>query len=107
MASNLALTSDAFEAEVINSELPVLIDFWAAWCQPCLAIGPHIEAIAEEFSGRAKVFKVDVDQERSIAEKYDIMNIPTLIVVKGGQEVDRHTGAAPKDALASFLTKNL
>jgi thioredoxin 1 len=107
MSANLALTADAFQAEVLESDLPVLVDFWATWCGPCLAIAPHIEAIAAEMEGQAKVFKVDVDQSRSIAEKYDIMSIPTLIVFKNGQEAARHTGSGSKDMLKGFLEKNL
>jgi thioredoxin 1 len=107
MGANLALTSADFEKEVLQSEVPVLVDFWATWCGPCLAIAPHVEAIAGELSGKAKVFKVDVDSDGDIAAKYGVMSIPALIVFKGGQEVDRMVGAGPKDHIKALLERHI
>ena len=107
MGANLALTSADFEKEVLQSEVPVLVDFWATWCGPCLAIAPHVEAIAGELAGKAKVFKVDVDSDGDIAAKYGVMSIPALIVFKGGQEVDRMVGAGPKDHIKALLERHI
>jgi thioredoxin 1 len=107
MGANLALTSADFEKEVLQSDVPVLVDFWATWCGPCLAIAPHVEAIAGELAGKAKVFKVDVDSDGDIAAKYGVMSIPALIVFKGGQEVDRMVGAGPKDHIKALLERHV
>lgn len=107
MAANLAIGSDTFEEQVLKSDVPVLIDFWAEWCGPCKNIGPSIEQLAEEFNGKAKVFKVDVDAEGDLAQKYGIMSIPALLIFKGGKEVDRMVGAAPKPQLAAFLQRQI
>ncbi len=105
--ADLAITADKFEAEVLNSETPVLVDFWATWCRPCINIGPHIEALANEYSGKVKVFKVDVDSEGELATKFGIMSIPALLMFKGGQEVDRMVGAGSKDQIQSFVENNI
>lgn len=107
MGANLALEASQFDAEVLNSEQPVLIDFWATWCRPCIAITPTVEEIASEMSGQAKVFKVDVDQNQELAMKYDIMSIPALIVFKGGKEVDRMVGAGSKADIKALLQKHV
>ncbi len=107
MGANLTVNTANFENDVLNSDVPVLVDFWATWCGPCLAIGPSIEAIADEMQGKAKVYKVNVDQEGDLAIKYGIMSIPALIVFKGGKEVDRMLGAVPKDHIKSFLEKHI
>lgn len=107
MASNMAMTTARFDAEVLGSEQPVLIDFWAEWCSPCRAIGPFVEQLAGEYEGKAKVFKVDVDSEGDLAQRYGIMSIPALIVFKGGKEVDRMVGAAPKAQLAALLDRHI
>lgn len=107
MGSNLAVNTTDFENEVLKSDLPVLVDFWATWCGPCVAIGPVVEEIATETSGRGKVYKVNVDEEGDLAIKYGVMTIPALLVFKNGQEVDRMFGAAPKDTLKSFFEKHL
>jgi thioredoxin 1 len=107
MAANLALSGAEFEEQVLKSDVPVLVDFWATWCGPCLQIAPHVEAIADEMSGQAKVFKVDVDSNRDISSQYGIMSIPALLVFKDGQEVDRHVGSTSKEHLTSFLKKHL
>lgn len=107
MAAELALSGADFEQKVLKSDVPVLIDFWATWCGPCIAITPHIEAIAEEMEGTAKVFKVDVDAEGDLAAKFGVMSIPALLVFKGGQEVDRMVGAGPKDQIKGMLEKHV
>ena len=105
MGSNLALTEADFEKKVIESELPVMIDFWASWCGPCLAIAPHVEAISDELDGKAKVFKVDVDSEGDLAARFGVMSIPALLVFKGGQEVDRKVGAGSKEDIKALIEK--
>ena len=107
MAANLALSGSQFESEVLNSTVPVLIDFWAEWCGPCKAIGPSIEQLAAEYDGKAKVYKVDVDREGDLAQRFGIMSIPALLVFKGGKEVDRMVGAAPKPQIAALIDRHL
>ena len=107
MAANLAVTSTDFEAKVLNSDHPVLVDFWATWCGPCKAIGPFIEELAHEYEGRAGVYKLDIDSDGDIAQKYGIMSIPALLVFKGGQVVDQMVGAAPKAQLAALIERHL
>ena len=98
-----AITSSQFEQEVLQSSLPVLVDFWAEWCGPCKMIGPHVEAIAADYEGKARVFKCDVDSEGEIAQKYNIMSIPTLLFFKGGKVVDQVVGAVPKSTISAKL----
>jgi thioredoxin 1 len=105
MAANLAIGEAQFEQEVLQSEVPVLVDFWAEWCGPCRAIAPAVEQIAQEYEGKAKVFKLDVDHEGAIATRYGIMSIPALLVFKGGKVVDQQVGAVPKAAIAAMLDR--
>jgi thioredoxin 1 len=107
MTADLALRTSDFEAEVLNSNIPVLIDFWAAWCGPCRIIAPHVEAIAQEYQGKAKVFKVDVDAEVELAERFGVMSIPTLLIFKGGQLFDQIVGAVGKDQIKAVLDRAL
>lgn len=88
----IKLTKDNFEAEVINSNIPVLVDFWAAWCGPCRMIAPVIESIAEKFDGRIKVGKVNVDEEPEISLEYNIASIPTVMIFKNGEEISKSIG---------------
>jgi len=105
MSANLAVTSGEFDAKVLQSDVPVLVDFWAEWCGPCKAIGPSVEQLAGEYEGKAKVFKVDVDTNGDVAERYGIMSIPALLVFKGGKVVDQMVGAAPKQQIAQLLDR--
>lgn len=98
------LTQDTFEEEVLKSDVPVLVDFWAQWCGPCKMLSPVIDEIAEEVSG-AKICKVDIDDQMALAKKYFVMSIPTLIVFKDGKAVKRHVGALPKEEILELLGK--
>jgi len=107
MGNAMAVTGNSFESEVIQSNLPVLVDFWAAWCSPCRAIAPAIEEIASEYAGKLKVVKVDTDENQDIAVKFQVMSIPTLMVFKGGKVVERLVGARSKAALLSTIKPHL
>jgi thioredoxin 1 len=99
----LELTDANFEENVINSDKPALVDFWAVWCGPCRMVGPLVEEIANEYDGKAVVGKVDVDNNPETAAKYGIRNIPTILFMKGGEIVDKQVGAVSKDVLAQKL----
>jgi len=107
MASEKVLTikSDNFEELVLNSPVPVLVDFWANWCGPCRIIGPTIDELAEEYDGRFKIGKVNVDEENELAIKFNIMSIPTMIAFKDGNQVERVIGARSKKDLKELLDK--
>jgi thioredoxin len=107
MAEQLAVTSNEFNDQVLGSDVPVLVDFWAEWCGPCKAIGPSVEQLAAEYAGRAKVVKVDVDREGELATRYGVMSIPALLVFKGGKVVDSMVGAAPKAQIAALIDRAL
>ncbi len=97
------LNEDNFRQEVLKSEMPVLVDFWAAWCGPCKMVGPIVEELANDYAGKAKVCKLNVDDCGRIAQSYGVMSIPTLILFKDGQEVNRIVGFRPKAELAKLL----
>jgi thioredoxin 1 len=97
-------TSENFEAEVLNSDVPVLVDFYADWCGPCKMMGPVVEGLAKEFDGKAKVGKINVDEQPDIAAKYNVMSIPFFAFIKNGELVDSEMGAVPKDRLAQKLS---
>ena len=103
----LTLSVDNFEREVLQSEQPVIVDFWADWCPPCKAIGSVIEEIATEFRGIASVGKVDVDENKSLAERYAISSIPTVLLFNKGEVVERFLGIQPKERYEAVLTAAL
>ena len=103
MAHKALEITDANFQDVINSDKPVLVDFWAEWCGPCRMVGPVVEELAGEYEGRAIVGKVDVDANPQISMKFGIRSIPTLLVFKNGQVVDKQVGAVPKNVLAAKL----
>ena len=109
MASDVMIefTDANFQSEALESDMPVLIDFWAEWCQPCRALAPTIEELANDYAGRVKVGKVDVDNNRETAMKYSIQSIPTVVLIKDGEVVNKFVGLQGKDAFASVLDATL
>ena len=108
MAANIQnITDDTFEKEVLQADQPVLVDFWAAWCGPCRMIAPTVEALAKEYAGKAKVAKVNVDENSFIPSKYNIRGIPTLLLFKDGLVQEQLVGAASRDVIEKMLTKHL
>ena len=106
-AHTLTFTDDNFETDVIGADAPVLVDFWAQWCMPCRALGPTIDALAEEYAGRAKVGKVDTDSNQSLAARYGISAIPTVMFFKDGQAVETKVGLASAADLKAVLDRLL
>ena len=105
--SVITITKENFEAEVMNSTQPVLVDFWATWCGPCRAMSPVVDKLADVFEGQVKVGKANVDEQADLAAKFGIMTIPTLLVFKGGEVVDKSVGVKPQPALEAMLKKHL
>ena len=103
MSSEIEFTDSNFETEVIKSNTPVLVDFWAPWCGPCKIIAPIVEEISSEYGGRLKVGKVNTDDNQKVASDYGVMSIPTLMIFKDGQVVERIIGAQPKEALKTKI----
>jgi len=101
------LTHQNFEQEVLQSDKPVLVDFWAQWCGPCLAMAPTIDELSADYDGKAVIGKLDVDNNPNIAQKYGIRNIPTLLVFKGGEVVDKQVGATSKNVLAKKIDNQI
>lgn len=101
--SVIALEKHNFQQEVLASDKPVLVDFWASWCMPCRMLSPTVDAIAEELAGKVKVCKVNVDEQPELAEQYRVMSIPTLLVFKEGRLVDSSVGVKPKAAILNML----
>jgi thioredoxin 1 len=106
-ANTIEITDTNFESEVQKSNTPVLVDFWAAWCAPCRALSPTVDAIAEEYKGRVKVGKLDVDANGSTAARFNIRGIPTLLVIKDGQVKEQIVGAVDKSVITKALDKHL
>jgi thioredoxin 1 len=109
MASDkvVQLSDDGFESEVLKSATPVLVDFWASWCAPCKAISPVVDSLAEEFDGKVKIAKLNVDENPATPGKYGVRGIPTLILFKDGKVVDQVVGAVPKNQLEGLIKKAL
>jgi len=103
MSEPITLTDDNFSKEVLESNLPVLVDFWAVWCGPCRMVAPVVAALASEYEGRAKIAKLDVDNAQKTASEYGIRSIPTLLIFKGGKVADQVIGAVPKKQIVEKL----
>ncbi|MFP5284302.1 MAG: thioredoxin [Thermoanaerobaculia bacterium] len=103
----VTLSEDNWEQEVLKSDTPVLVDFWAQWCGPCRMVAPVLDQIANEMDGKVRVAKLDVDSNQKIAYQFQVSSIPTFILFKNGQMADRMMGAMPKSAFESFINRNL
>ncbi|MCP4650615.1 MAG: thioredoxin [PVC group bacterium] len=99
----IELTKDNFDQEVMNSDMPVLVDFWAEWCGPCRMIAPVIEEVSKEYEGKIKIGKVNIDQNAEVASRFGVMSIPTMIIFNKGETVDQTVGALPKEKMISFI----
>ena len=105
---NVAQVSDAsFEGDILKSEVPVLVDFWAPWCGPCRSVAPIVDDLANEYAGKLKVAKINVDESTEVAMRYQITSIPTFILFKDGQVADRALGALPKSEFIKLIDRNL
>jgi thioredoxin 1 len=101
------LTKDNFDQEVLHSDKPVLVDFWAQWCGPCRAVAPIIEELTDDYTGKVKVGKINVDEQGELAAQYRVMSIPTIMLFKDGQMADKVIGARSKDEFSKLIDKNL
>lgn len=107
MSNEVEITNGNFEAEVLKSDVPVLVDFWAEWCNPCKIVAPVLEQIADEYKGKLKVGKVNVDSENDLASQFNIISIPTLLLFKNGEAVNQHVGAGPKETIEGLFKEHL
>jgi thioredoxin 1 len=101
------VTTQRWDAEVLKSDVPVLVDFWAEWCGPCRMVGPAVEQVGKILAGKVKVTKLNVDENQEIAMKYSVQSIPSLLLFKGGKEIARTIGAAPKETYLKFIENSL
>jgi len=106
-SQTLEFSDQNFEQDVLKSPQPVLVDFWATWCAPCRMMSPTVDAVAAEYAGRAKVGKLNVDENASVASRYGVRSIPTLLLFKGGEIQEQLVGTVPKDTLSKLLDKHL
>jgi thioredoxin 1 len=107
MSAALKITPANFEAEVLKSNIPVLVDFWAEWCGPCRMVGPIVDEVAKEMEGKVKVCKLNVDECQELAADFNVMSIPTLMIFKGGKPVDQMVGALPKVKMVEKLKAHI
>ena len=107
MSAAVQVTDASFKQDVLDSEVPVLVDFWAPWCGPCRMVAPVVDEIAQQYDGQIKVVKLNTDENPNVASQYGIRSIPTLMIFKGGQRVDMVVGAVPKTTLSNTLEKYL
>ena len=108
MSDYVAEVSDgSFEKDVLQSDRPVLVDFWAEWCAPCRMLAPTVEAVAEQYASSTRVFKLNVDDNPSVSQRYGIKGIPTLILFRGGKEEERVVGATSKEAISKLIDKHV
>ncbi len=103
-ANTTATTDGTFEMDVLKSDIPVLVDFWAEWCGPCKSLAPKLEEIAGEMSGKVKIVKLDIDNNREMTEKFGVRGIPTMILFKGGQQVNHLVGNRSKEEIVNFIS---
>ena len=101
------ITDQSFETEVLKSDVPTLVDFWAVWCGPCKQLAPTVDALADEYKGKLKVAKMDIDHHQIVPQQYGVRSIPTLLIFKGGKVVDQLVGAMPRSKLEAALQKHL
>lgn len=106
-ANVIEVTDDNFEADVLKSSQPVLVDFWAAWCAPCRAIAPHVEALADQYAGQVRVGKCDIDANPNVPSQFEVRSIPTILMFKDGQVVGQLVGAVPRPKLEDLIKKAL
>ncbi len=103
MSKEVTITKDNFESEVKNADVPVLLDFWADWCMPCKMVAPVLEELSNEYDGKLKIGKVDVDQNQELASQYNVVSIPTLLLMKDGEVVKQQVGAVPRAQIEELI----